>query len=79
MISRKNYDQLTIQDNFIFTKVMEQKGLMIQLLKRIFPDKEIGDIEFIKSENTMELFYQSKGIRVDVFSETKEHIFSVEM
>ena len=79
MISKKKYEELTIQDNFIFTKVMEQKRLMIQLLKRIFPDKEIGDIEFIKSENTMEMFYQSKGIRVDVFSETKEHIFSVEM
>ena len=79
MISKKKYEELTIQDNFIFTKVMEQKRLMIQLLQRIFPDKEIGDIEFINSENTMDLFYESKGIRVDVFSETKEHIFSVEM
>ena len=79
MSSEKSYDELTIQDNFIFTKVMEQKKLMIQLLKRIFPNEDIGDIELIKSENTMEVFYQSKGIRVDVFSETKEYLFSVEM
>ena len=78
-MNSKRYEDLTIQDNFIFTKVMAQKGLMIQLLKRIFPNEKIGDISYINAEQTKDEFYGSKGIRVDVYSETETELFSVEM
>lgn len=43
--------EMKISNNFMFTKVLESnKSLCMELLSRIFPDEEIGDIQYIEAE-----------------------------
>lgn len=73
------YSRLTISNNFIFTRVMSEPKLMKQLLKRIFPRKRITDLRVIIEERSLDEFHDSRGIRLDVYSENDEAMFDVEM
>ena len=49
----KQYRELTIQNNFMFTKVMSDERLMKKLLERNFPSLNIKDLKVvIKEKNT---------------------------
>ena len=48
--SMKQYRELTIQNNFMFTKVMSDGRLMKKLLERIFPSLNIRDLKVVIKE-----------------------------
>ena len=74
-----NYSDLTISNNFIFTKVMSDKELMKELLEKILPERRISDLKVISEEKTMEEYPDVHGIRLDVYCEDENAMFDVEM
>ena len=75
----KPFDELSIQDNFIFEKVMREKSICKELLERVL-EISIRDIAYIETEKTMESGLDEKGIRLDVYvNDDKGTVYNIEM
>ena len=75
----KSYDELTIQDNFLFQKIMRNKRICKQTLERLL-DIDIKDISYLEEEKTIDVRLDSKSIRMDVYvNDDKGSIFNIEM
>ena len=64
----KEFDKLTIKDNFIFGAVMRNEKQCKALLECILGIK-IRKIEYTDVEKVIEKTYSSKGVRLDVYVE----------
>ena len=71
-MARKNWQDLTIADNFIFGKVLENDPTTCKLLLETILGFEIDSIEYPEREKTIETRHDSKGIRLDVFTKTPD-------
>ena len=75
----KSFDELTIQDNFIFQKVMLKKHICKAVLERLL-DISIKDIVYIQEEKTLDLSLETKSVRLDVYvNDDKGTVFNIEM
>ena len=75
----KKWEDLTIQDNFMFQKVMRDEGLCRRLLERIL-GITISKIDFPHTEKTFDTDYKAKSVRLDVYVEDdSSRAFDIEM
>ena len=75
----KSFDELTFQDNFIFQKVMLKKHICKAVLERLL-DISIKDIVYIHEEKNLDVRWDSKSVRLDVFvNDDKGTVFNIEM
>ena len=75
----KAWEDLTIQDDFMFKAVMKSKELCIGVLEAIL-DEPIHDIKYLGEELSLKSGYESKGVRLDVYVEDEAHtVYDVEM
>ncbi|MCM1567852.1 MAG: Rpn family recombination-promoting nuclease/putative transposase [Roseburia sp.] len=75
----KKYEELTITDDFMFGKVMQEPERCRKLLEIIL-DVKIREIEFADEQNTMSPDYEAKGIRLDIYLEDDGNtVYCVEM
>lgn len=74
----KKWEELNFSDNFIFCKVMKNKNLCKQLLE-ILTGIKVEKISYIESEHAIDNFYDSRGIRMDVFVKDSDKIYDIEM
>ena len=75
----KPYEELTIQDNFIFQKVMRNKRICKQTIERLL-DIDIKDICYPEEEKSIDIRLDSKSIRMDVYvNDDKGTVFNIEM
>jgi len=59
------FENLTIQNDFIFKKVMSRKRICIHLLEELLQIK-ITDINYLEAEKSLEPEYISRGICLDI-------------
>ena len=75
----KPYEELTIQDNFIFQKVMRNKRICKQTIERLL-DIDIKDVSYPEEEKAIDVRLDSKSIRLDVYvNDDKGTVFNIEM
>ena len=74
----KPWKDLTIADNFIFCKVMQNENLCRGVLETLL-GIHVEHIEYLRTENPIENFYDSRGIRLDVYVKDSGRIFNIEM
>lgn len=75
----KPYEELTIQDNFIFQKVMRIKRICKQTIER-FLDIDIKYISYPEEEKAINVRLDSKSIRLDVYvNDEKGTVYNIEM
>ena len=75
----KPYQELTIQDNFLFQKVMRNKRICKNTIKRLL-DIDIKDISYPEEEKSIDVRLDSKSIRLDVYvNDDKGTVFNIEM
>ena len=81
MAKKKLWQDLTIADNFIFGKVLENDPVTCKLLLETILGFKIDSIEYPEREKTIEAHHDSKGIRLDVFTKTPngQQMFDVEI
>ena len=62
---KKCFDDLTIADDFMFCKVMQDEGLCKQFLEMILAG-DIGKITYLSSQNAIVTGSESKSVRLDL-------------
>ncbi len=79
MIAKKSYNELTFSDDFMFTKVMTDKSLCKQLLEIIL-DVKIKDIIYPEKQKSIDITYDGKSIRLDVYvDDDTGTVYDIEM
>ena len=76
--THKPVDELTFTDDFMFGTVMKNKAICKGVLERLLHIK-VGKIEYPSLQKTIAPFYESKGIRLDVYVSDSERVFDIEI
>ena len=76
--THKPVDELTFTDDFMFGTVMKNKVICKGVLERLLHIK-VGKIEYPSLQKTIAPFYESKGIRLDVYVSDSERVFDIEI
>ena len=71
MPKRKQFEELTIQDDFMFCKVMQNMNICKKVLELVL--KEDISIKKITSQKTIENNSEIKAVRLDVLVEDKDN------
>ena len=75
----RTIQELNLEDDFLFAKVMSDKEICKELLEKIL-DIEIEKVEMVEEQKTIDLLLESKGIRLDVYVRDENNtIYNVEM
>ena len=75
----KSWDELTIQDNFLFQKVMHNKRICKYLIGKILQIK-IKKITYPDEEKTIDIRLDSKSVRLDVYVQDEQGtVYDIEM
>ena len=75
----KPWEELTIQDDYMFKRIMNIKRICLKLLQGIL-HVEIKDIHYLETEKSMEARYRGKGIRLDVYvRDDANTVYNIEM
>ena len=74
----KSVDELTFIDDFMFGTVMKHKSVCKGVLERLLHIK-VGKIEYPSLQKTIAPFYESKGIRLDVYVSEPSRVFDIEI
>ena len=79
-MSETKFEDLPISNDFMFKEVMKSnKGLCKRLVGSIM-QQDIEDIVYIETEKTLQPYYDSRGIRLDVILADKNHTrYNLEM
>ena len=72
------WEDLTISNDFIFSKVMTDKEICKETLENLLKIK-IKDIKYIQEQKAINIRYDAKSIRLDVYVEADEKIYNIEM
>ena len=78
MLKFKPVEDLEFSDDFMFCHLMKDKQICSQVLERLLGFK-ILDIKYPELQKTIAPYYESKGIRMDVYAEGSDEIFDIEM
>ena len=62
---RKSFDDLTIADDFMFRKIMQDESICKQFLEMILAN-EIGKIVYLSPQNTVAAGIEAKSVRLDI-------------
>ena len=62
---RKHFDDLTIADDFMFCKIMQDESICKQFLEMILSDK-IGKIVYLSPQNSVTTGIEAKSVRLDI-------------
>ena len=75
----KDFDQITLKDDFMFFSVMSDKAFCKELLERIL-DIKIKKLVYVAGQDTKKDSYDGKGVRLDIYTEDSENtVYNVEM
>ena len=76
--THKPVEELTFTDDFMFGTVMKNQFICKGVIERFLHIK-VGKIEYPSLQKTIAPFYESKGIRLDVYVSDPERVFDIEI
>ena len=74
----KRYEELTIADDFMFGKVMEDKALCREVLECLL-EQPVGELEDVQTERQFRYTTDGKPIRLDVYTRDRNRVYDAEM
>ena len=75
----QQWENLTLANDFLFGKIMSDKSLCTEMLKRILPHIDIGDINFPEVQKSFRDGIDTRGIRLDIYSKSDGKVYDVEI
>ena len=78
MYQCKKWEDLSISNDFLFTKVMRDESICRQLLEHLLSIK-IAKISFIEEQKIINITNNGKSVRLDVYIQDSDRIFNIEM
>jgi len=80
---KKKYDlweEIGIENDFLFGKVMQDSELCKELLQRILPDLKIDHVEYPELQKSIRSDVDAKSVRLDVYvKDGKGTVYDIEM
>ena len=74
------WEELSISNDFLFGKVMQNPELCKELLQRILPDLNIERIEYPELQKSIRMDMDARSVRLDVYvKDEKEAVYDIEM
>ena len=74
------WEELSISNDFLFGKVMQNPELCRGLLQRILPDLKIARIEYPELQKSIRMDMDARSVRLDVYvKDEKEVVYDIEM
>ena len=78
--SQTSWEELSISNDFLFGKVMQNPELCKELLQRILPDLDIDHVEYPELQKTIKEDFDAKGVRLDAYvNDGKGTVYDIEM
>lgn len=74
----KNYDELKLSDDFMFSKVMEDGNLCREVLECLL-GKPVGELEEMELQREYRYAMEGKPIRLDIYTRDGETVYDAEM
>ena len=74
----KPIEELTFTDDYMFGRVMQNPEICKGLLERLLKIK-IDHIEYPEIEKTISPYYETKGVRLDVYLKDSDKVFDIEL
>ncbi|MFI3174943.1 MAG: Rpn family recombination-promoting nuclease/putative transposase [Bacillota bacterium] len=75
----EDWKKLTIANHFIFSKVMRDTEICKEVLYRLLPHMDIGDIKIVEYEKVMDESLKAKAVRLDIYLNHGTTVYDVEM
>ena len=76
----KNYEDLTFTDDFMFCKIMANNPELCKELLELILDCKIRKIELSEEQKQINMTYDGRGVRLDVYVEDDAHtVYDVDM
>lgn len=75
---KKAWEELQIKNDFLFAKVMRDKKICTALLEKLLGIK-IQDIVYLEEEKKIDIKWDAKSVRLDVYVEDGNRVFNLEM
>ena len=66
---QQKWEKLTLADDFMFGKVMSDPKLCAEMLRRIFPDLDIGKIKIVETQKNVKTSSSHKRSTFRCFNE----------
>ena len=74
------WEELGIENDFLFGKVMQDSELCKELLQRILPELQIDRIEYPELQKSIRSDADAKSVRLDVYvKDGKGTVYDIEM
>ncbi|MBO5472874.1 MAG: Rpn family recombination-promoting nuclease/putative transposase [Lachnospiraceae bacterium] len=78
-MNQKKFEELELQDDFMFGKVMKNKEICKRTLE-ILLGIEIEDIDYPETQKEINITYQGKSVRLDVYvADDRNNVYNAEM
>ena len=74
----KPVEELELTDDFMFMAVMRNEEVCKELLERLLKIK-IEKVEYPELQKEIRPYYESKGVRLDVYVKDSDHIYDIEI
>ena len=74
----KRYEELSIEDDFMFGKVMEDKELCRDVLQCLL-EEPVEELEEVQTQREFRYTSKGKPIRLDVYTRDQKRIYDAEM
>jgi predicted transposase/invertase (TIGR01784 family) len=77
--NEKTLQELNLEDDFLFAKVMQDKEICRKVLEKIL-NVPIKEVTIPSIQRTIDILYEGKGVRLDVYiNDDKGTVYNVEM
>lgn len=77
---QEKWEELSIANDFLFGKIMQNPELCKELLQRILPDLNIDHIEYPELQKAIKPDMDARSIRLDVYvKDNKNTVYDIEM
>ena len=70
---------IPITNDFMFCRVMGDKSICRVVLQEILPEIDIGRMEYLEGQKTLDLAADSKSVRLDVLAGDGSRVYDIEM
>lgn len=74
----KPIEELNFTDDYMFGHIMKNKEICKELLERLLKIK-IDHLEYPELQQTLTSFYETKGVRLDVYVKDSNRVFDIEI
>ncbi len=79
-VKQKKWEELSISNDFLFGKVMQNPELCKELLQRILPELKIDRMEYPQLQKSIHVDIDAHSVRLDVYvKDDRETVYDIEM